>query len=115
MTDQENYRSVILLIRTIPDISNFTDQDNYRTVICTYYQRGHCKNGSNCTFLHVEKEKKVEFSKKVNQETEKLRQEMFNKIKQESEEEISIVTQIAQEARFIKEVQNFVKVNKDKR
>ena len=32
-----------------------------------------------------------------------------------SEEEISIVTQIAQEARFIKEVQNFVKVNKDKR
>ena len=32
-----------------------------------------------------------------------------------SEEEISIVSQIAQEARFIKEVQNFVKVNKDKR
>ena len=32
-----------------------------------------------------------------------------------SEEEISIVTQIAQKARFIKEVQNFVKVNKDKR
>ena len=32
-----------------------------------------------------------------------------------SEEEISIVTQIAQEAKFIKEVQNFVKVNKDKR
>ena len=32
-----------------------------------------------------------------------------------SEEEIAIVTQIAQEARFIKEVQNFVKVNKDKR
>ena len=32
-----------------------------------------------------------------------------------SEEEISIVTQIAQESRFIKEVQNFVKVNKDKR
>ena len=32
-----------------------------------------------------------------------------------SEEEISIVTQIAQEARFIEEVQNFVKVNKDKR
>ena len=32
-----------------------------------------------------------------------------------SEEEVSIVTQIAQEARFIKEVQNFVKVNKDKR
>ena len=32
-----------------------------------------------------------------------------------SEEEISLVTQIAQEARFIKEVQNFVKVNKDKR
>ena len=32
-----------------------------------------------------------------------------------NEEEISIVTQIAQEARFIKEVQNFIKVNKDKR
>ena len=32
-----------------------------------------------------------------------------------SEEEISIVTQIAQEARFVKEVQNFVRVNKDKR
>jgi len=32
-----------------------------------------------------------------------------------SEEEVSILTQIAQEARFIKEVQNFVKVNKDKR
>ena len=32
-----------------------------------------------------------------------------------SEEEISIVTQIAQQAKFIKEVQNFVKVNKDKR
>ena len=32
-----------------------------------------------------------------------------------SEEEVAIVTQIAQEARFIKEVQNFVKVNKDKR
>ena len=32
-----------------------------------------------------------------------------------SEEEISIVTQIAQEARFIKEVQNFVRINKDKR
>ena len=32
-----------------------------------------------------------------------------------SDEEISIVTQIAQEARFIIEVQNFVKVNKDKR
>ena len=32
-----------------------------------------------------------------------------------SEEEMSIVTQIAQEARFIKEVQNFVKINKDKR
>ena len=32
-----------------------------------------------------------------------------------SEEEVSIVTQIAQEARFVKEVQNFVKVNKDKR
>ena len=32
-----------------------------------------------------------------------------------SEDEISIVTQIAQEAKFIKEVQNFVKVNKDKR
>ena len=32
-----------------------------------------------------------------------------------SEEEIAIVTQIAQETRFIKEVQNFVKVNNDKR
>ena len=32
-----------------------------------------------------------------------------------NEEEISILTQIAQEARFIREVQNFVKVNKDKR
>ena len=32
-----------------------------------------------------------------------------------SEEEISIATKIAQEARFIKEVQNFVRVNKDKR
>lgn len=32
-----------------------------------------------------------------------------------SEEEIAIVSQIAQEARFIKEVQNFVKVNKDQR
>ena len=32
-----------------------------------------------------------------------------------NEEEISIVTQIAREARFVKEVQNFVKVNKDRR
>ena len=32
-----------------------------------------------------------------------------------SEEEVAIVSQIAQQARFIKEVQNFVKVNKDKR
>ena len=32
-----------------------------------------------------------------------------------SEEEISIVTQIAQQAKFIKEVQNFVKLNKDRR
>ena len=32
-----------------------------------------------------------------------------------SEEEVAIVTQIAQEAKFIKEVQNFVKVNQDKR
>ena len=32
-----------------------------------------------------------------------------------SEEEISLVTQIAKNARFIKEVQNFVKINKDKR
>ena len=32
-----------------------------------------------------------------------------------SAEEISTVTQIAQEARFIKEVQNFVRINKDKR
>ena len=32
-----------------------------------------------------------------------------------NEEEIAIVTQIAQEARFIEEVQNFVKVNKDQR
>ena len=32
-----------------------------------------------------------------------------------SEEEIAIVTRIAKEARFIKEVQNFVKVNNDKR
>ena len=32
-----------------------------------------------------------------------------------SEEEVSIVTQIAQKARFIREVQNFVKVNKDNR
>ena len=32
-----------------------------------------------------------------------------------NEDEISLVTKIAQEARFIKEVQNFVKVNKDKR
>ena len=32
-----------------------------------------------------------------------------------SEEEVAIVSQIAQEARFIKEVQNFVKVNKDQR
>ena len=32
-----------------------------------------------------------------------------------SEEEVAIVTQIAQEARFIKEVQNFVKVNNDQR
>ena len=32
-----------------------------------------------------------------------------------SDKEIAIVTQIAQEARFIIEVQNFVKVNKDKR
>ena len=32
-----------------------------------------------------------------------------------SDEEIAIVTQIAQEAKFIIEVQNFVKVNKDKR
>ena len=32
-----------------------------------------------------------------------------------SEEEIAIVTQIAKNARFIKEVQNFVKINKDKR
>ena len=32
-----------------------------------------------------------------------------------SEEEISIVTRIAQEAKFVKEVHNFVRVNKDKR
>ena len=32
-----------------------------------------------------------------------------------SEEEISIVKQIAQEAKFIEEVQNFVKLNKDRR
>ena len=32
-----------------------------------------------------------------------------------SEEEVAIVTQIAQEAKFIEEVQNFVKVNQDKR
>ena len=32
-----------------------------------------------------------------------------------SEEEISIVTQIAQEAKFIEEVQNFVKLNQDRR
>ena len=32
-----------------------------------------------------------------------------------SEEEISIVTQIVQEAKFIEEVQNFVKLNKDRR
>ena len=32
-----------------------------------------------------------------------------------NKEEVSIVTQIAREARFIKEVQNFVKINKDKR
>ena len=32
-----------------------------------------------------------------------------------NEEEISIVTQIAKKARFIKEVQNFVKINKDNR
>ena len=32
-----------------------------------------------------------------------------------TEEEISIVKQIAQESRFIKEVQNFVKLNKDRR
>ena len=32
-----------------------------------------------------------------------------------NEEEIAIVNKIAQEARFIKEVQNFVKINKDKR
>ena len=32
-----------------------------------------------------------------------------------SEEEMSIVKQIAQEARFIREVQNFVRINKDKR
>ena len=32
-----------------------------------------------------------------------------------SAEEIAIVSQIAQEAKFIKEVQNFIKVNKDKR
>ena len=32
-----------------------------------------------------------------------------------SEKEISIVTQIAQEAKFIEEVQNFVKLNKDRR
>jgi len=32
-----------------------------------------------------------------------------------SEEEIAIVTQIAQEARFIEEVQNFVKINNDQR
>ena len=32
-----------------------------------------------------------------------------------SEEEVAIVSQIAQQAKFIKEVQNFVKVNKDKR
>ena len=39
----------------------------------------------------------------------------FHPIEASSEEEIAIVTKIAQEARFIKEVQNFVKVNKDKR
>ena len=32
-----------------------------------------------------------------------------------SEEEIAVVTKIAQETKFIKEVQNFVKVNNDKR
>ena len=32
-----------------------------------------------------------------------------------SEEEISLVTKIAQDARFIEGVENFVKVNKDKR
>ena len=32
-----------------------------------------------------------------------------------NDEEIALVTQLVQEARFIKEVQNFVKVNKDKR
>ena len=32
-----------------------------------------------------------------------------------SEEEIAIVTEIAQKAKFVKEVQNFIKVNKDKR
>ena len=32
-----------------------------------------------------------------------------------SEEEVAIVTKIAQEAKFIEEVQNFIKVNQDKR
>ena len=32
-----------------------------------------------------------------------------------SEEEISTVTQIAKQARFIEEVQNFIKVSKDTR
>ena len=32
-----------------------------------------------------------------------------------NEEEIAIVTEIAQKAKFVKEVQNFIKVNKDKR
>ena len=32
-----------------------------------------------------------------------------------SEEEIAIVTEIAQKAKFVKEVRNFIKVNKDKR
>ena len=51
---QENVRSATQEILIMKESINRRQQQqhNYRSKLCTYYQKGHCRKGENCTFSH---------------------------------------------------------------
>ena len=70
-------------------------QDRYynkkNTVLCTYYQRGKCRNGSNCSFLHIKKEKKSQVKKNQEKKSQvKKNQEKKSQVKKNQEKKSQV-------------------------
>ena len=110
----ENVNTKIDLTKTIWDVSGVTEVNNQVQISKTSNFKNIAKDLASLGEIRA----KLMASKELNSLNFSV--DVVNNVAYisgiaSSDEEIAIVTQLAQEARFIKEVQNFVKVNKDKR